>query len=83
MPSPLDELQARTRAAGDRAATRASDNRTRAPEFAEFVDALRLQAPELRVRWVRWADGSEQGVRSPKWQGWLPGPRPIDARWRR
>ena len=40
-------------------------NRARAPEFAAFVDEYRrVFGPGVRVAWVRWPDGSEQGTRA-------------------
>lgn len=38
-------------------------NREAAPEFAEFVDAMRAKFGNCRVRYVKWPDGREQGKR--------------------
>lgn len=47
----------------ERTAAKADANRAKAPEFAQFVDQLRGVFGNVRVTWVRWADGSEQGRR--------------------
>ena len=45
----------------------AKTNREKAPEFAAFVDRLREKfGPGVKVRWVRFADGTELGHRTPQ-----------------
>lgn len=39
-------------------------NRAAAPEFAEFVSHLRGKFGDVKVRWIRWPDGREEGKRA-------------------
>lgn len=58
----LSVLQSRVARLAQRSRTDAERNREKAPEFARFVDDFKsVFGDAVRVRWVRWADGSEQG----------------------
>lgn len=46
-----------------RKATARDANRSAHPEFAAFVDAMRAAFGDVRVRWIRYPDGREQGTR--------------------
>lgn len=62
----VDELQARVRVLADKHKTRLAANRQRFPEFAEFVADFRgVFGDGVRVRWVKFPDGTEEGKR---WQ---------------
>lgn len=60
----LAVLQSRVAALAKRVTGDAQTNRAKAPEFAAFVDEFReaFGAASVRVRYVRWPDGSEQGT---------------------
>ena len=66
MSNKLALLQARCAANANTAKARAAANRVKHPEFTAFVDEFRkVFGAEVRVRWVRWPDGTEEGKR--KW----------------
>lgn len=62
----LASLQSRIATLADQARTtkeaRVAQNRARCPEFAAFVDDFRRVFGDVRVRYVRWPDGIEQGT---------------------
>lgn len=57
----VDDLTVRVAKLQAHAAIRRARNRAAAPEFTAFVDALRAKFGDVKVRYVRWPDGTEEG----------------------
>ncbi len=59
----LAALQSRISALANTGKSRSQRNRERAPEFAAWVDEHRKHAPNLRVTFIQWPDGTCEGKR--------------------